>query len=88
MFHKDLKADCQLYRMENERDLDAFEINSLISAVLYEHRFGPLFVSPITVGFDNTGKPICGGFDSIGAPAISDWIADGTGAHFLMGPAE
>ena len=40
----------------------------LVSTSLYEHRFGPFFVTPIVVGLDD-GEPIIYHYDSIGSAA-------------------
>ncbi|KAH0570251.1 Proteasome subunit beta type [Spironucleus salmonicida] len=87
MLHRDLASRCELFEFENNRSLTPSELINLVSAVLYEKRFGPLFVSPIIAGMEGDIS-IVGGHDSIGAPAISDWIVDGTANEFLLGPAQ
>lgn len=44
---------------------------NMISATLYEKRFGPYFVSPIVAGLEN-GKPVIATYDSIGCTSDNE----------------
>lgn len=45
---------------------------NLISAVLYEHRFGPYFVSPIVAGLEDGVTPMISTYDSIGTTSDNE----------------
>lgn len=46
----------------------------LVGTTLYEHRFGPFFVSPIVIGLED-GKPLVYNYDSIGTQSHSEPFA-------------
>lgn len=56
---------------------------NLVASTLYEHRFGPYFVSTIVIGLDD-GQPVLFNYDSIGQPSdTEDFAYAGTsGDHF------
>lgn len=43
----------------------------LVGSTLYEHRFGPFFVTPIVIGLQD-GKPLVYNYDSIGTQSCSE----------------
>ena len=47
---------------------------NLVASTLYEHRFGPYFVSPIVIGLDD-GQPVLCNYDSIGHPSNTEDFA-------------
>ena len=79
-----------MYRLREERDIEPETMANLVSSTLYEHRFGPYFVSPVIAGVNpRTGKPFICGFDSIGCIDFAkDFIVSGTASDQLHGVAE
>ncbi|KAJ6306959.1 hypothetical protein OIU78_022127 [Salix suchowensis] len=50
----------KLYQLREERDMKPETFASLVSAILYEKRFGPYFCQPVIAGLGNDDKPfIC-----------------------------
>lgn len=61
----------------------------MLSATLYERRFGPYFVSPVVAGLDDQGTPYLAGMDSIGAiETAKDFMVAGTAQDSLYGMCE
>lgn len=84
-----LRFRANLYRQSEGRELRPRAATHMLAHLLYEHRFGPYFISPIVVGLEADGSAYLGTMDSIGA--ISDstgFAADGTAGENLVGPAE
>ena len=64
---------------------------ALVSATLYEKRFGPYFVSPVIAGLDaeRDHAPYLCGMDSIGAiETAADFMVAGTAPDSLYGMCE
>ncbi|KAL6505748.1 Proteasome subunit beta type-3-A [Orobanche hederae] len=57
----------KLYQLREERDMKPETFASLVSAVLYEKRFGPYFCQPVIAGLGDEDKPFICTIDSIGA---------------------
>ena len=54
---------------------------SLVGTTLYEHRFGPFFVTPMVVGLQE-GKPVVCTYDSIGTQSTTEkFLVGGTAAQ-------
>lgn len=77
-----------MYQLREDRQMKPTTFASLVSSTLYEHRFGPYFVSPIVIGLEE-GKPYIATFDSIGCKSDSEpFCTAGTAADNLFGIAE
>ncbi|KAL4199648.1 hypothetical protein AMTRI_Chr03g145920 [Amborella trichopoda] len=57
----------KLYQLREERDMKPETFASLVSAILYEKRFGPYFCQPVIAGLGKDDKPFICTMDSIGA---------------------
>jgi 20S proteasome subunit beta 3 len=78
-----------LYKLREERDIKPSTFGALLSAMLYEKRFGPYFCSPVVAGLESDGKPYICGMDSIGAvETAKDFIVTGTNSESLFGMCE
>lgn len=90
MLHKYLKYEANLYKLEEGREICAPQLTKLLSAMLYEKRMtGGWFVSPIVAGLDSNKQPFVAAMDGLGATTTGDdWLVDGTGHEFLLGPAQ
>jgi len=73
-----------MYRLRENRDMSVTTFISLVGTTLYEHRFGPFFVSPIVVGLENGVPHLCT-YDSIGCQTdTEDFAVGGTaGLNFF-----
>ncbi|KAG8474623.1 hypothetical protein CXB51_031225 [Gossypium anomalum] len=57
----------KLYQLREERDMKPETFANLVSAILYEKRFGPYFYQPVIAGLGDEDKPFICTMDSIGA---------------------
>jgi len=73
-FHKKIQYKLNMYRLRENRDMLPRTFASLVGTTLYEHRFGPFFVSPIVIGLQD-GKPIIYNYDSIGTQTDTEKFA-------------
>ncbi|KAI5850005.1 proteasome subunit beta type-3 [Tricharina praecox] len=85
-----MRYKVNLYRLREERSIEPETMANLVSSTLYEHRFGPYFLSPVIGGINHrTGKPFICGFDSIGCIDFAkDFIVSGTASDQLYGTCE
>ncbi|WZZ80766.1 hypothetical protein YC2023_101338 [Brassica napus] len=57
----------KLYQLREERDMKPETFASLVSAIIYEKRFGPYLCQPVIAGLGEDDKPFIYTMDSIGA---------------------
>ena len=67
-----MRRKVELYRIKEQIDLTPKLFISLVASTLYEHRWGPYFVSPVVVGIDKEGKSYVSNYDSIGKYTLFD----------------
>ncbi|KAL0698044.1 hypothetical protein Bca4012_054166 [Brassica carinata] len=60
----------KLYQLREERDMKPETFASLVSAILYEKRFGPYLCQPVIAGLGEDDKPFICTMDSIGAKML------------------
>uniref|UniRef100_A0A803QLH3 15-cis-phytoene synthase n=1 Tax=Cannabis sativa TaxID=3483 RepID=A0A803QLH3_CANSA len=79
----------KLYRLREEKDMKPETFASLVSAILYEKRFGPYFCQPVIAGLSDDDKPFICTMDSIGAKELAkDFVVAGTASESLYGACE
>jgi len=79
----------KLYQLREERNMRPETFASLVSALLYEKRFGPYFCQPVIAGLGEDDKPFICTMDSIGAKELAkDFVVAGTAAESLYGACE
>ncbi|KAK9219773.1 hypothetical protein WN943_008419 [Citrus x changshan-huyou] len=79
----------KLYQLREERDMKPETFASLVSALLYEKRFGPYFCQPVIAGLSDEDKPFICTMDSIGAKELAkDFVVAGTAGESLYGACE
>ncbi len=61
-----------LYRLRENRNIKVETFINLISAALYEKRWGPYFVQPIVVGLEDGKIPMVASYDSIGCTSTNE----------------
>ncbi|CAM6041741.1 unnamed protein product [Sphagnum compactum] len=84
-----LKFRHKLYNLREERNMRPETFASLVSAMLYEKRFGPYFCEPIIAGLNEDGTPFICTTDLIGAKQLSkDFVVSGTASESLYGACE
>lgn len=87
--HQRLVFRHNMYKLREERNIKPKTFGHLVSAVLYEKRFGPYFASPVIAGLEPDNTPYIAGTDSIGAiETAKDFIVAGTAPESLMGMCE
>lgn len=78
-----------LYKLREERNMKPTTFGHMLSAALYERRFGPYFCGPVIAGLEEDGTPYLCGMDSIGAmETAKDFMVNGTSQDSLYGMAE
>ncbi|XP_058189711.1 proteasome subunit beta type-3-A-like [Rhododendron vialii] len=79
----------KLYELREERNMKPETFASLVSALLYEKRFGPYFCQPVIAGLGDENKPFICTMDSIGAKELAkDFVVSGTASESLYGACE
>ncbi|KAJ0505880.1 putative proteasome endopeptidase complex [Helianthus annuus] len=87
--HQRLVFRHKLYQLREERDMKPETFASLVSAMLYEKRFGPYFCQPVIAGLGEDDKPFICTMDSIGAKELAkDFVVAGTASESLYGACE
>lgn len=78
-----------LYELREDRKMKPETFANMVSALLYEKRFGPYFCEPIIAGLDADNKPFITGMDLLGAMApASDFVVAGNNTESLFGACE
>ena len=91
-----VRMKANIYRLREEREMKPQVVASMVSSLLYEHRFGPYFVEPVVAGLTTGGaregeenKPFLCGMDLLGAPMFAeDFVGAGTSIDGIMGVCE
>lgn len=86
-----MRRKVELYRVKENIDLTPQLFINLVASTLYEHRFGPFFVSPVVVGLDvnDNYKAYVANYDSIGCITQSgSFQVAGTSEEMLYGACE
>uniref|UniRef100_A0A0E0LDW4 Proteasome subunit beta n=1 Tax=Oryza punctata TaxID=4537 RepID=A0A0E0LDW4_ORYPU len=79
----------KLYQLREERDMKPQTFASLVSALLYEKRFGPYFCQPVIAGLGEDNEPFICTMDCIGAKELAkDFVVSGTASESLYGACE
>ncbi|CAK7346943.1 unnamed protein product [Dovyalis caffra] len=79
----------KLYQLREERDMKPETFASLVSAILYEKRFGPYFCQPVIAGLGDDSKPFICTMDFIGAKELAkDFVVAGSASESLYGACE
>ncbi|XP_024388083.1 proteasome subunit beta type-3 [Physcomitrium patens] len=87
--HQRLNFRHKLYQLREERNMRPETFASLVSAMLYEKRFGPYFCEPIIAGLNDDGTPFICTTDLIGAKQLAkDFVVSGTASESLYGACE
>ena len=55
-----------MFNLREERVMKPSTFGHMVSAMLYEKRFGPYFCEPVVAGLDADGKPYITAMDLIG----------------------
>lgn len=96
-FHSDSKTVLDeiifrknLYELRENRKIKPEVAGTMVSNLLYHHRFGGYFTEPLIAGLDPaTNSPYICGMDVIGCiSAPKDFVAVGTGSEYLLGVCE
>jgi 20S proteasome subunit beta 3 len=84
-----IQKNYNLFRLEEQREMEPEEFSSMVSYILYTRRFAPYFTSPIVAGLTSDNRPYISGMDSIGSiTSPGDFVTAGTAADNLMGICE
>lgn len=81
---------CNLYQLEEGRQMAPKTFANMLSALLYEKRWGPYFISPVIAGIDEaTGEAYICSTDLIGCMSEAhDFAVGGTASPGLYGMCE
>ena len=84
-----LKFRCNMYKLQENREIKPEAFSGLLSTLLYEKRFSPWFCEPVVAGLDSDNNPFLSGMDLIGAPVFADkFVVCGTCTPNLHGMCE
>lgn len=88
-FASELKYELNMYELREERKIPGKSLCSLVSAMLYQHRFGPYFTEPVMACLQDDGSVYLCATDLIGAPnEPKDYVVGGTCSESLHGMCE
>ena len=83
------KFKTNLYKLREEREIKPKTFAHMVSATLYEKRFGPYFCDPVIAGLESDGKPFICNMDLIGCMNFPDnFVVAGTCSPNLYGMCE
>jgi len=78
-----------LYHLREDREMKPETFANMVSALLYEKRFGPYFCEPVVAGLNPDNTPFITGMDLLGAMApASDFVVAGDNTESLFGACE
>lgn len=84
-----IHSRANMYRLREEREVQPRVLASMISNLLYDHRWGPYFIEPVIAGLDKDNKPFICSTDLIGCLAFAeDFVCAGTATEAMMGVCE
>ncbi|EEA06495.1 proteasome subunit beta type 3, putative [Cryptosporidium muris RN66] len=84
-----IKFHTNLYKLREEREIDAKALSHMTASLLYSKRFSPYLVEPIVAGLDKNNEPYLAGYDLIGCLSkCSDFAISGTADRQLFGICE
>jgi 20S proteasome subunit beta 3 len=84
-----MKLRHNLFALREDRPMPTPLMMNMISAQLYEKRFGPWFVNPCVAGLDQDNKPMICSYDLIGAISASEsFVCSGSAEDQLLGVCE
>lgn len=88
--YEKLRLEVNLLELREERQLDPERFMYLVKSLLYEHRFGSYFITPVIAGLvPSTNEPFLATSDSIGAfTKPKDFAVAGTAEDSLYGICE
>lgn len=87
--HQRFKFRHNMYVLREERNMRVATFANMVSAMLYEKRFGPYYCEPIIAGLEEDGTPFITGMDLLGAMAPSaDFVVAGNNTESLFGTCE
>lgn len=80
----------KIYELRENREIKPKTFLSLVSNILYEHRFGPYFIEPVIAGLDpKSNEPFIASLDLIGCPMEpEDFVVSGTCSEQMYGMCE
>ena len=86
----EIRSSLNLYQLRENREMKPKVFMSMVSNLLYAHRFSYYFVEPVIAGLDpKTNEPFIGAMDLIGCPDITtDFVVGGTCQEQLYGMCE
>ncbi|PVU98957.1 hypothetical protein BB559_001127 [Furculomyces boomerangus] len=78
-----------MYRLNEQRDIEPKAFAHMVSSTLYEKRFGPYYIEPIVAGLDKNNNPYICGMDLLGCMDVAhDFIVAGSADENLKGMCE
>lgn len=85
-----LEYRLEMYKLRENRDIKPEAFMNMVSATLYEKRFGPYFIEPVIAGLDpKTNKPFLASTDLIGCTmSVDSFVVAGTCDENLFGMCE
>ncbi|KAI5167539.1 20S proteasome subunit beta 3 [Nematocida sp. AWRm78] len=89
ILYKTLRKHVNMFKLNEQREIEPKEFACLLSYILYSKRFSPFLISPLIVGFDRENTPHVYTMDLIGCmSAHKDFASTGTASTNLTGIAD
>lgn len=86
ILYKILRKHINMFKLNQQREIEPNEFTSLLSYILYSKRFSPYIISPIIAGFDRENIPHLYTMDLIGCVSThKDFASSGTAQNNLTG---
>lgn len=70
-FHRKMQFKLNMYKLRENREMKPSTFAHLVGTTLYEHRFGPYYVTPLVVGLEDSGEAILYNYDAIGTQSFT-----------------
>ena len=84
---RNIQAQINIYELQNKKRMSVKAVAKLISNILYQRKFMPLFVQTIIVGIDDDGPKLYT-LDPAGSLITDKYATAGTGAAVSIGVLE
>lgn len=81
---KTLKARCQSYEFQNDKEMGCVSFAQMLSNTLYYRRFFPYYTFNIVAGLDAEGKGAVFTYDAVGSYERTNYSCQGSGQGLIM----
>lgn len=80
---KMLDQKCKDYERKNSKVISAKSLSQVLSIILYQRRFFPIYTFNVLAGIDSTGQGYIWGYDAVGSFESSPYCVTGSGSALI-----